>query len=131
FIPLSQPYLVLFLEPLHGVTIAFAMTSSVAFADECVPRGYESSGQGFMSMIIGLGQFTGLCIGGVLGGRNLYRVLAAVVTLGSLPLGISRYWLWMKSSRRKINIIEGEERPGTYYAQQQDQDLTTIEMNSL
>jgi hypothetical protein len=92
FIPQQHPYLVLFLEPLHGVTIGFAVTSSVAFADEWVPKGYESSGQGFMSMIISLGQGTGLCIGGFLEGRILYRVLAAIVALGSVSLGIGNYF---------------------------------------
>ncbi|KAL3763814.1 hypothetical protein ACHAW5_002318 [Stephanodiscus triporus] len=92
FIPQQHPYLVLFLEPLHGVTIGFAVTSSVAFADEWVPKGYESSGQGFMSMIISLGQGTGLCIGGFLEGRMLYRVLAAIVALGSVSLGIGNYF---------------------------------------
>ena len=82
----------LFLEPLHGFTIGFAGTSSVAFADEWVPAGYESSGQGFISMIGGLGQFMGLCIGGYLEGRQLYRVLATIVTLGCLTLGIGKCW---------------------------------------
>lgn len=92
FIPQQHPYLVLFLEPLHGFTIGFAGTSSVAFADEWVPAGYESSGQGFISMIGGFGQFIGLCIGGILEGRLLYRVLAMIVTLGSLILGIGKCW---------------------------------------
>ena len=92
FIPQQHPYLVLFLEPLHGFTIGFAGTSSVAFADEWVPAGYESSGQGFISMIGGFGQFVGLCIGGYLEGRVLYRVLAMIVTLGSLILGIGKCW---------------------------------------
>ena len=114
FIPLSHPYLVLFFEPLHGVTIAFAMTSSVAFADEWFPKGYESSGQGFMSMISGFGQFTGLCISGVLGGRALYRVLAVVVTLGSVPLGIRKCWMSLRSKRR------GRIRGAEVDAQQQE-----------
>ncbi|KAL3826850.1 hypothetical protein ACHAXA_005692 [Cyclostephanos tholiformis] len=90
-IPQQHPYLVLFLEPLHGVTIGFAITSSVAFADEWVPTGYESTGQGFMSMIGSLGQGVGLCIGAFLEGRMLYRVLASIVAFGSLLLGIGNY----------------------------------------
>ena len=91
FIPQQHPFLVLFLEPLHGVTIGFAITSSVAFADEWVPAGYESTGQGFMSMIGSLGQGTGLFIGGFLEGRLLYRVLASIVALGSVFLGMGSY----------------------------------------
>ena len=52
---LVHPYLMLILEPLHGITIACAMTTSVSFADEWVPSGYEASVQGFMSMMRGLG----------------------------------------------------------------------------
>lgn len=91
FIPTSHPYLVLFLEPLHGITIAFATTSSVAFADEWAPTGYEASGQGFMSTIRNLGMFVGLCIGGFLEGRTLYRVLAVIVTTGGLILATGNY----------------------------------------
>ena len=89
FIPKDHPNVVLFLEPLHGVTIGFATTSSVAFADEFLPCGFEASGQGFLSTIKCLGQFTGLLIGGYLDGRMLYRVLAAIVGVGSLVLAIA------------------------------------------
>ena len=85
-IPKSHPYWVLLLEPLHGVTIGFVKTGSVAFANEWVPKGYEASGQGFLALIMGLGQFVGLCTGMVLEGRLLYRVLAVVVSIGSLTL---------------------------------------------
>lgn len=69
--------------------IGFATTSSVAFADELLPRGFEASGQGFLSTIKCFGQFTGLLIGGYLDGRVLYRVLAAIVGVGSLLLAIA------------------------------------------
>ena len=90
-VPESHARWVLLLEPLHGVTIGFVLTGSVAFVDGLMPRGYESSGQGFLSTVMGLGQFVGLCIGGVLEGRMLYRVLAGIVTLGSLVLAIGQY----------------------------------------
>jgi hypothetical protein len=77
---------VLILEPLHGVTIGFVLTGSVAFVDSLMPKGYESSGQGFLSSVMGLGQFVGLCIGGILEGRVLYRVLAGIVSFGSFVL---------------------------------------------
>jgi hypothetical protein len=52
---------------------------------------HEASGQGFLSMIRGLGQFVGLCIGGFLEGRILYRILAAIVTVGSVILAIGNH----------------------------------------
>ena len=90
-VPQSRPYWVLLLEPLHGITIAFALTSSVAMADGWMPRGYEASGQGLLSTIRSLGQFVGFCIAGGLEGRTLYRALAAVVTVGTFVLGMGKY----------------------------------------
>ena len=90
-IPRDHPYWTLIVEPLHGVTIGFVLTASVAFAAEWVPEGYEASGQGFLAMIRGLGQFVGLCIGGFLEGRILYRVLAIIVSFGSFILAIGNY----------------------------------------
>ena len=127
FIPQSHPYLVLFFEPLHGVTIAFANTASVDFADQFVPSGYESSGQGFISMIRGLGQVIGLCIGGVLEGRTLYRVLASIVTLGSIILGLGNYLTATKHQQHQLIRKEEEEEP-TAIQQPQDQGLQLVEM---
>jgi hypothetical protein len=90
-IPQDHPYWTLAVEPFHGVTVGFVLTASVAFAAEWVPKGYEASGQGFLSMIRGLGQFVGLCIGGFLDGRILYRVLAVVVSVGSVMLAIGEH----------------------------------------
>lgn len=90
-IPQSHAPWVLVLEPLHGFTIGFVLTGSVAFIDNLMPKGYESSGQGFLSSVMGLGQFIGLCIGGVLEGRVLYRVLAGIVSLGSIILAIGHH----------------------------------------
>ncbi|KAL7478411.1 hypothetical protein ACHAW6_004179 [Cyclotella cf. meneghiniana] len=90
-VPESHARWVLVLEPLHGVTIGFVLTGSVAFVDSLMPKGYESSGQGFLSTIMGLGQFFGLCIGGLLEGRVLYRVLAGIVSLGGVILAIGHH----------------------------------------
>ena len=109
FIPTSHPYLVLFLEPLHGITIAFAFTSCVAFADQNVPSGYESSGQGFMSMIRSFGMFVGLCIGGFVEGRALYRLLALIVALGSLALGIGTYSAMKSQKLSNQSSTSGEQ----------------------
>ena len=114
----------LFFEPLHGVTIAFANTASVDFADQFVPSGYESSGQGFISMIRGLGQVIGLCIGGVLEGRTLYRVLASIVTLGSIILGLGNYLGTTKHQQHQLIRNEEEERT---IQQPQDQGLQLVE----
>ena len=105
-IPVSHAPWVLVLEPLHGITIGFVLTGSVAFVDSLMPTGYESSGQGFLSSVTGLGQFFGLCIGGVLEGRVLYRVLAGIVSFGSLILHIG-YHFSIKFATEESNSSNG------------------------
>ena len=90
-VPESYAMWVLVLEPLHGVMIGFVLTGSVAFIDNLMPKGMESSGQGLLSSVMGLGHFVGLCIGGVLEGRVLYRVLAGIVSLGSMILAVGHH----------------------------------------
>ena len=109
FMPKSHPYLVLLLEPLHGVTISFANTVSVDIADKWVPSGYESSGQGFISMIRSLGQLVGLTIAGAMEGRILYRILASIVTLGSMVLSIGNY-ISARHTHHQLRIEE-EQSP--------------------
>jgi len=128
FIPQSHPYLVLFLEPLHGVTIAFSNTASVDFVDSIVPKGYESSGQGFMSMIRSTGMLTGIFIAGFLEGRTLYRVLAAIVTVGSIILGLGNYI--STSPRRQHQVIreEDDDTPTIQQPRQDDKSTHIVEM---
>jgi Na+/melibiose symporter-like transporter len=105
-IPESHAPWVLLLEPLHGVTIGFVLTGSVAFVDSLMPKGHESSGQGFLSTVMGLGQFVGLCIGGVLEGRVLYRVLAGIVSIGSLVLGIGHRLSVRSTTLEESNLMD-------------------------
>ena len=126
FIPQSHPYLVLFLEPLHGVTIAFSNTASVDFADSIVPKGYESSGQGFMSMIRGMGMLSGIFIAGFLEGRTLYRVLAAIVTVGSIILGIGNYISTSYPRYQQHQVIREEDDTSTIQQPRQDDNGTHI-----
>lgn len=81
-IPERHVFWVLFLEPLHGVTYACSKTSSVEFARRLAPEGYEASTQGILSLFLGIGSFCGLGLGAFLNGVVLYRVDAAVVTVG-------------------------------------------------
>ena len=78
----------LLFEPLHGVTYACTKTSSVDFAERITPKGYEASGQGMISLLIGLGSVVGLILGGWieydLGPVVLYRLYAGIVGTGLL-----------------------------------------------
>jgi len=86
FIPKDHVILVLLLEPLHGVTYGLAKTSSVEFAARLSPSGFESTGQGIISMLQGLGSIIGLSLGGwteeTFSAVVLYRVYALIVTFG-------------------------------------------------
>ncbi len=86
FIPKNHVALVLLLEPLHGVTYGLAKTSSVEFAARLSPIGFESTGQGLVSMLQGVGSIIGLGLGGWIEGTYsavvLYRVYALVVAFG-------------------------------------------------
>jgi Na+/melibiose symporter-like transporter len=86
FIPKDKMYLVLFLEPLHGVTYACSKTATVQMASEITPEGYEASFQGIISMITSFGSVLGVCLGGWLEEHYsdilLYRLYAFVVLLG-------------------------------------------------
>eukprot|EP00560_Eucampia_antarctica_P003146 CAMPEP_0197837232 /NCGR_PEP_ID=MMETSP1437-20131217/31510_1 /TAXON_ID=49252 ORGANISM="Eucampia antarctica, Strain CCMP1452" /NCGR_SAMPLE_ID=MMETSP1437 /ASSEMBLY_ACC=CAM_ASM_001096 /LENGTH=149 /DNA_ID=CAMNT_0043444099 /DNA_START=123 /DNA_END=572 /DNA_ORIENTATION=+ len=96
FIPQYHPALVLFLEPLHGVTYACATASSVEFASQYSPKGYEASGQGILSLFGGAGVFIGLLAGGLLGElfgpRVMYRCLAANVAFGAALFGFTQLY---------------------------------------
>lgn len=85
-VPKGAPVWVLLFEPLHGVTYACLSLSSTQFVAELVPAGYEASGQGILSAFKGGGSIIGLLVGGIgediIGPRRMYRVLAAIVSVG-------------------------------------------------
>lgn len=88
FIPQGHlRYLVLFLEPLHGVTYAAYKLSGVQFISLITPEGLEASGQGILNLFLGLGSFSGLILGGyleeVFDPRFMYRAFAFIVFVGT------------------------------------------------
>jgi Na+/melibiose symporter-like transporter len=121
-LPQSHPYWVLILEPLHGITIAFALTSSVAVADTWVPKGYEATGQGFLSMIRSFGQFVGFCLAAVFEERTLYRVLGAIVAVGTAVLGIGSY---LATTMPRVEKSKGSIR--NLALMSENQTYTTLE----
>ena len=94
-IPKQYVVFVLALEPLHGVCYACSQTSAVDMAAESSPPGWEATGQGLISLIRGLGAFSGLLYGGWavqhLGGRQMYVLISYMVLFGALCFGAA-YW---------------------------------------
>ena len=77
---------VLLLEPLHGITYGCAATSSVDYMARLTPKGYESTAQGLLSGLRGIGSIAGLSLGGwiddTFGPKILYRTYASIVSIG-------------------------------------------------
>ncbi len=102
FIPQDHVALILLFEPLHGVTYACSKTSSVEFASKLSPSGFESTGQGVMTLLQGMGVIFGLSMGGwiedTFSAVTLYRSYAVVVGVGLVIFHIATY---LDSSRQK------------------------------
>mmetsp|Transcript_6825 Transcript_6825/g.17658 ORF Transcript_6825/g.17658 Transcript_6825/m.17658 type:complete len:575 (-) Transcript_6825:48-1772(-) len=80
---LTNPWMVLPLQLLHGFTFAGAWTAGVALAKENSPAGLETSGQSIFSLAYnGVGGLAGSIVGGqlydILGPREMYRIKALV-----------------------------------------------------
>ena len=92
-IPKDYVALVLLFEPLHGVTYACTKTASVDFASASSPPGYESTGQGIMSMLQGFGIILGIIVGGwveeTFSAVILYRSYALIVTIGLIIFNVT------------------------------------------
>lgn len=85
-VPEGSMALVLLLEPLHGITYGCAATSSVDYIARLTPKGYESTAQGLLSGLRGIGSIVGLSLGGwvddTYGPKVLYRAYASIVAIG-------------------------------------------------
>uniref|UniRef100_A0A7S2UAR2 Major facilitator superfamily associated domain-containing protein n=1 Tax=Attheya septentrionalis TaxID=420275 RepID=A0A7S2UAR2_9STRA len=94
-IPENHLALVLFLEPLHGITYGCAKTSSVEYAARLSPKGYESTGQGLLATLTGIGSVVGLAVGGwteqIYGAQEMYRGCALTVSFGLLIFSLANF----------------------------------------
>lgn len=78
-----NPWFILFVEPLHGVTYGMFHTASVAYVVERTPKNYEATGQSVLSVVQGLAKVFGPLVGGyviqIWGSRVLYATIAVLV----------------------------------------------------
>merc|ERR1711957_719618 len=100
-----------------------AQTSSVAMADTWVPKGYEASGQGFLSSIRSLGMFVGFCLAALFEDRALYRVLAGIVTVGTAILGIGQY-----HATTKCHLEKGRDSTNNLTLTSESHTCTVLEL---
>lgn len=89
-------WVVLLLEPLHGVTYSASAMAGVAFVAERTPPELEATGQSLLSVVKALGITIGVALGGYVmehfGSKVLYRsagvvVLTAAVTFAACDPG--------------------------------------------
>ena len=93
---IPNPWWLLVLEPLHGVTYACFQLSSVAIASKLANNKLQSTTQGLRSSFLNFGAFIGYVIGGIVMERFnsniLYRVMAGIVLLTLILYMISSYY---------------------------------------
>lgn len=98
----TAPWMVLLVEPLHGVTYAFYQLSTVFLLARMAPAGLENSVQGLRSVVARLGGLTGSICGGIVlerfGAVVLYRSAAALVTVVGLIYFCSTCGCWSSLS---------------------------------
>mmetsp|Transcript_44660 Transcript_44660/g.95051 ORF Transcript_44660/g.95051 Transcript_44660/m.95051 type:complete len:562 (-) Transcript_44660:580-2265(-) len=79
-------FIILALETLHGVTYAGSKAGGVEYIACMIPEGYEASGQGILIFVTYFSVVAGLIMAGwiqeTLGARFMFRVMAAIVTVG-------------------------------------------------
>eukprot|EP00603_Paraphysomonas_imperforata_P001050 CAMPEP_0114446362 /NCGR_PEP_ID=MMETSP0103-20121206/19168_1 /TAXON_ID=37642 ORGANISM="Paraphysomonas imperforata, Strain PA2" /NCGR_SAMPLE_ID=MMETSP0103 /ASSEMBLY_ACC=CAM_ASM_000201 /LENGTH=310 /DNA_ID=CAMNT_0001618139 /DNA_START=195 /DNA_END=1127 /DNA_ORIENTATION=- len=84
-VPESSNWMVLLLEPLHGVTFGCLKISSVEFISQATPAGYDVTVQGLLASLQGLGSLLGSSVGGFVeqryGSDVLYRGAALIVAV--------------------------------------------------
>ena len=83
-VPKSANWMVLFMEPLHGVTFSCMKMASVEYVSQNTPVGYDVSIQGLLAGLQNMGSFVGVSLGGYIeeeyGSQTLYRGAAGMVT---------------------------------------------------
>jgi MFS family permease len=106
-LPSGHVVYALVVEPMHGITYACSQTAVVDFVAQNMPVGYEATGQGLVYVVRGLGNVSGLLVGGwaqeTLGPRILYRGAAVVVSCGSAILALASYFRQRYHARQPVS----------------------------
>jgi MFS family permease len=101
-----NPWWLLLLEPLHGVTYACFQLSSVAIASNLATTKLQSTAQGLRSACLNLGAAVGYIIGGYImqnyDSNTLYRVMAGIIFF-ALVLYIASSYCFKNDKTHVIN----------------------------
>lgn len=79
----ATPWIILFIQLLHGATFSAMWVAVVSNASEIAPPGLDATAQGLVSAtMFGIGSATGALLGGVLyqdvGGAWMFRIMASI-----------------------------------------------------
>ena len=91
---ISEPWLFLVVQLLHGLTFSAMWVAGVSYADSMAPEGLKATAQGlFSGVLLGLGGIAGGLIGGILfdafGAVTMFRSAAAVALVGMVLFALA------------------------------------------
>eukprot|EP00287_Rhodomonas_sp_CCMP768_P014213 CAMPEP_0196760580 /NCGR_PEP_ID=MMETSP1091-20130531/105297_1 /TAXON_ID=302021 /ORGANISM="Rhodomonas sp., Strain CCMP768" /LENGTH=431 /DNA_ID=CAMNT_0042109477 /DNA_START=63 /DNA_END=1358 /DNA_ORIENTATION=- len=88
----EDPWMMLLVEPLHGVTVAFLRIALVHYSKELAVPGLETTAQSVAEGARSLGQVTGMVMGGLVmerfGSIALYRGASVIVLATTILMGV-------------------------------------------
>ena len=103
FITSTNPWLILGVEPLAGIYVAFLKMSSVSFMSQAAPKGQEAVAMGTMNVFRCMGQVFGTLIGSSVlqnyGPTVLYRSFGVLVILAGFVL------IWIFHRKKRIAVL--------------------------
>ena len=107
---IPNPWWLLLLEPLHGVTYACFQLSSVAIASDLATNKLQSTAQGLRSACLNLGAAVGYVTGGYImqnyDSNTLYRVMAGIIFFALVLYIASSYCF--KNDKNHLILNNGE-----------------------
>eukprot|EP00977_Amphora_coffeiformis_P006008 scaffold1289_cov178-Amphora_coffeaeformis.AAC.6 len=131
FLPVGRNVgIVLFLEPLHGITYGASQIAMVDFVAQIMPEGYEASGQGLVYLFKDGGSVLGVLLGGWaedrLGNGWMFFISALIVTIGVAILCLGLWYHRSMMSRSSFFMANA------FYAEEDEEEsqvetTTTIE----
>jgi PPP family 3-phenylpropionic acid transporter len=91
---ISEPWMFLVVQLLHGLTFSAMWVAGVSYADSMAPDGFGATAQGlFSGVLLGLGGIAGALIGGILydelGAVAMFRWAAAFALLGLVVFALA------------------------------------------
>jgi MFS transporter, PPP family, 3-phenylpropionic acid transporter len=97
----TQPWAVLIIQMIHGLTVAMIIVAGVSYADQVAPAGMKATTQGmFNGVLMGIGAATGCLLGGVLmdhfSAGGMYAIVGGIILTSLIAFLFVERWLVAK-----------------------------------